>query len=135
MTPAAHPRRFLAWSCLVVSLLGVACSAGSPARLDAYRSGAEATTEQPTLRRGMNFGDAMDAPNEGEWGVALQASDFQAVKDAGFDHVRIPMRVSAHAGRQAPFAIEPRFRARMDWAVDQALSRDLAVIIYVHHYR
>src|SRR3569623_120133 len=104
MTPAAHPRRFLAWSCLVVSLLGVACSAGSTARLDAYRSGAAATHAQPTLRRGMNFGDAMDAPNEGEWGVALQASDFQAVKDAGFAHVRIPMRVSAHAGRQAPFA-------------------------------
>jgi len=135
MTPAAHPRRFLAWSCLVVSLLGAACTAGSTVRLDAYRSGAAATHAQPTLRRGMNFGDAMDAPNEGEWGVALQASDFQAVKDAGFDHVRIPMRVSAHAGRQPPFAIEPRFRARMDWAVDQALSRDLAVIIDLHHYQ
>jgi endoglucanase len=82
----------------------------------------------------MNLGDAMDAPNEGEWGVALAASDFDAVKSAGFDHVRVPMRVNAHAAAAPPYAIQPRFQARMDWVVDQALSRDLAVIIDLHHY-
>jgi hypothetical protein len=49
----------------------VACSPASTAHLDAFRSGAATTRAQPALRRGMNFGDAMDAPNEGEWGVAL----------------------------------------------------------------
>jgi endoglucanase len=82
----------------------------------------------------MNFGDAMDAPNEGEWGVVLSAGDFDAVKAAGFDHVRVPMRVSAHAAMTPPYAIQARFQARMDWVVDQALSRDLAVVIDVHHY-
>ena len=33
-----------------------------------------------------------------------------------------------------PYAIQPRFQSRMDWVIDQALSRDLAVIIDVHHY-
>jgi endoglucanase len=82
----------------------------------------------------MNFGDAMEAPNEGDWGVALSASDFDAVKNAGFDHVRVPMRINAHAGGVAPYAIQARFFARMDWVIGQALSRDLAVIIDLHHY-
>ena len=119
-----------ALACLFAS----ACQPSPAARIDAFRAGTLATRARPDLKRGMNFGDAMEAPNEGEWGVALAASDFDAVKAAGFDHVRIPMRVSSHAGTAPPYAIEPRFQRRMDWAVDQALSRDLAVIIDMHHY-
>jgi len=82
----------------------------------------------------MNFGDAMDAPNEGDWGWTLSASDFSTVRAAGFDHVRVPMRISSHADARPPYAIQGRFARRMDWVIDQALSNDLGVIIDMHHY-
>ncbi len=34
------------------------------------------------LGRGVNLGNALDAPNEGEWGVKLQREHFKAIKDA-----------------------------------------------------
>jgi endoglucanase len=89
---------------------------------------------KPELRRGMNLGNALDAPSEGAWGVVLDASDFVAVRQAGFDHVRLPVRFSAHAGTRAPYAIDAGFFARVDWAIGQALANDLAVIVDVHHY-
>jgi len=86
------------------------------------------------LRRGINLGNALDAPSEGEWGVTLAASDFVDVKQAGFDHVRLPARFSGHALEKAPFTIEPAFLSRVDWAIDEALANGLAVIIDLHHY-
>jgi endoglucanase len=91
-------------------------------------------TTRPTLRRGMNLGDALDAPAEGAWGVVLDASDFVSVHRAGFDHVRLPVRFSAHAGTAPPYAIDPGFFSRVDWAIGQALANDLAVIVDMHHY-
>jgi endoglucanase len=86
------------------------------------------------LGRGINLGNALEAPNEGEWGITLRDEDFPLVAQAGFDHVRIPIRWSAHALEQAPYTIEPEFIARVDWAVDSALQAGLRAIINVHHY-
>ena len=86
------------------------------------------------LGRGMNLADALDAPYEGAWGVTLKAEYFQAIKNAGFNSVRIPIRWSAHAQTQPPYAIDPAFFNRVDWAIDQALSKNLTVVIDVHHY-
>jgi endoglucanase len=86
------------------------------------------------LGRGVNLGNALEAPREGEWGVTLQEEYFQLISEAGFDSVRIPIRWSAHAFPVEPFTIDPSFFARVDWAVEQALSRGLLVVINVHHY-
>jgi endoglucanase len=89
---------------------------------------------KPRLARGINFGNALDAPNEGDWGVVLAAADFARVRDAGFDHVRLPVRFSGHASSEAPYAIEPAFLARVDWAIAHALAAGLAVVVDMHHY-
>lgn len=86
------------------------------------------------LGRGVNLGNALEAPKEGEWGIVLEETYFQLIADAGFDAVRIPIRWSSHAATTVPYTIAPDFFARVDWAVNQALSRDLLVIINVHHY-
>jgi endoglucanase len=86
------------------------------------------------LGRGMNIGNALDAPREGAWGVTLKSEFFQAIKDAGFNSVRIPIRWSAHALMKPPYTIDPTFFARVDWAIDQVLSRNLAAVIDMHHY-
>jgi len=81
------------------------------------------------LKRGINLGDALDAPNEGDWGVVLQPADFVDAKKAGFDHVRLPTRFNGHALATPPFTIDGTFLSRVDWAIDQALSQGLAVVI------
>ncbi|MGH7138875.1 MAG: glycoside hydrolase family 5 protein [Pirellulales bacterium] len=91
-------------------------------------------TLKPAFGRGMNLGNALEAPQEDEWGVTLEEAYFERIKKAGFDTVRIPIRWSAHAATDAPYTIAPEFFARADWAVEQALSRGLQAIINIHHY-
>jgi endoglucanase len=86
------------------------------------------------LGRGVNLGNALEAPNEGEWGVVLQESYFKLIRDAGFDAVRIPVRWSAHAATAEPYLIDPAFFERVDWAVDQALAQGLIAVVDMHHY-
>jgi len=88
----------------------------------------------PGFMRGINLGNGLDAPQEGAWGVTLSERHFQMAADAGLDHVRLPVRFSAHAGEQAPFNIDPKFFERVDWAIDQALARHLSIIVDFHHY-
>jgi endoglucanase len=86
------------------------------------------------LGRGVNFGNALDAPSEGEWGVVLQEEYFQIAKDAGFSSIRLPVRWSAHALAEPPYTINPEFMKRVDWAVNCALSRKIPIMLNVHHY-
>jgi endoglucanase len=86
------------------------------------------------LGRGINLGNALDAPKEGEWGVTLKAEYFQTIKKAGFDSVRLPVKWSAHAKADAPYTIDATFAERVDWAIDQALTNKLNIVVNVHHY-
>lgn len=91
--------------------------------------------EQATrLGRGVNLGNALEAPKEGEWGVVLEEGYFELIKQAGFDSVRVPIRWNAHAQAEAPYQIDPEFFERVDWVVEQSVSRGLAVILNIHHY-
>jgi len=86
------------------------------------------------LGRGINLGNALDAPQEGQWGVTLKAEYFKIIKDAGFDSVRIPIRWSSHAMEKSPYTIDSNFFERTDWAVKNALKQKLYVMINMHHY-
>jgi len=86
------------------------------------------------LGRGINLGNALEAPLEGEWGVVLEEEYFRLIQEAGFQSVRIPIRWSAHAEVEAPYTIDPNFFTRVDWAVEQAVNHDLAVVMNIHHY-
>ncbi len=95
---------------------------------------ADPFAQNARLGRGVNLGNALDAPQEGAWGVTLQEEYFQLIKIAGFDAVRIPIRWSTHAAESAPYTIDPIFFERVDWAIEQSLSRGLVTVINVHHY-
>ena len=88
----------------------------------------------PGFMRGINLGNALDATQEGAWGVTLQEKHFEMAKAAGLDHIRLPVRFNAHAKNEAPYTIEDSFFKRVDWAIDQATSRGLSIIIDLHHY-
>ncbi len=87
-----------------------------------------------TIKRCVNFGNALDAPNEGDWGWTIAETDFDVARDAGFDTVRLPVRWSAHTGDAPEFTLDPEFAARVNDVISQALARDLTVIINVHHF-
>ena len=89
---------------------------------------------QRHLGRGINMGNCLEAPSEGAWGARIHQDDFANIRRAGFNSVRIPVRWSAHAAREAPYAIDPAFAQRVETVVQQALSAGLEVILNVHHY-
>lgn len=89
---------------------------------------------KPVFGRGINLGNALDAPKEGEWGVTLKEEYFEAIAKAGFDNVRIPVRWSTHADKAAPYTVDPKFFDRVDWVVKQCLSRKLIPVLNMHHY-
>ena len=86
------------------------------------------------LGRGINLGNALEAPEEGLWGIFLEDYYFDRIADAGFDSVRIPIRWSAHALESAPYTIDPAFFERIDWVLEQSERVGLASVINIHHY-
>ncbi|MFN8441541.1 MAG: glycoside hydrolase family 5 protein [Caldilineaceae bacterium] len=86
------------------------------------------------LGHGLNLGDALDAPSEGEWGLALEEEYFKLIADAGFDHIRVPIRWTAHAADTPPYTIDETFFERIDWVLENAKANGLAVVINHHHY-
>ncbi len=86
------------------------------------------------IGRGMNFGNALEAPNEGDWGLTISESHIHEVYKAGFDSVRLPICWSAHTDTKYPHKIEQKFIDRVDEVIDWCLKRDLAVIITIHHF-
>ena len=130
------------WRCRAAVFAGASCVAAvalateSPSgkTLSAIQDNPVFRNMKPVLGRGINLGNALEAPVEGKWGVTLKESYFEQIKGAGFESVRIPVRWSAHAEAEPPYRIDPLFLARVDWAVDQALRRGLQVVLNMHHY-
>ena len=89
---------------------------------------------KPVFGRGVNLGNALEAPKEGAWGVVLKEAYFDRIKSAGFESVRIPVRWSADAEPSAPYRIDRQFFDRVDWAIRQALQRQLTPVVNMHHY-
>jgi endoglucanase len=94
----------------------------------------DAVAANKALGRGVNLGNALDAPTEGAWGMKLEADFFKEIKAAGFATVRVPIKWSAHAEAEAPYTIEPKFFERIDWVLEQCAANKLNVILNVHHY-
>src|SRR5437868_135695 len=101
---------------------------------DAPKPATDIHAANKKLGRGINLGNALEAPKEGAWGVTLKAEYFRAIKEAGFDSVRLPVKWSAHALAKEPYTLDAQFAERVDWAIDQALANKLNIIVNVHHY-
>jgi endoglucanase len=86
------------------------------------------------LGRGVNLGNALEAPNEGEWGMVLEEEFFELIAEAGFDTIRVPIRWSAHAIQEPPYTIDETFFERIDWVVENGMSNGLNVVLNMHHY-
>jgi endoglucanase len=85
------------------------------------------------LGRGINLGNMLDAPVEGQWGVKLEPAYIDKA-GAAFNTVRLPVRWSNHAARTADATLDPAFAQRVDSAVDALLAKGVYVIVDMHHY-
>ena len=110
----------LATACLGAALL---LGAHLPAHADTFNT-----------KRCVNMGNALDAPNEGDWGHTIEASSFKAIADAGFDTVRIPVRWSAHTKGAPDYKIDEAFFSRVTDVINQALANNLQIVLNIHHF-
>jgi endoglucanase len=85
------------------------------------------------LGRGINLGDMLDAPVEGQWGVKLEPAYIDKAASV-FTTVRLPVRWSNHAAPTADATLDPAFAERVDRAVDALLAKGVYVILDLHHY-
>jgi len=86
------------------------------------------------LGRGINLGNALEAPSEGDWGMVIEEQFIDLIQKAGFQSVRIPVRWNANAGNSHPYAINVSFFNRVDEIIQWSLDRGLAVMLNIHHY-
>ncbi len=125
------------WILIALALVAAALLAFAvlrPGSGPAAAPGGDFTIADSPVRRCINLGNALEAPQEGDWGYRVRVEDLALIRAAGFDTVRLPVNWAGHAALEPPYTIDPAFLGRVDTVVNQALARDLKVIIDVHHY-
>lgn len=88
------------------------------------------------LGRGINMGNAFEAPSETAWSNPWKPEYFRIMSELGFSHVRVPIRWEPDARSMAgqPYTIYPAFLDRIKQVVDTALKYKLHIIINMHHH-
>ncbi|HQG46656.1 MAG TPA: cellulase family glycosylhydrolase, partial [bacterium] len=139
--PHCHPRTIVFLPLLFTALLaGNGCEKQSTApkkitpKYPPITAPLDPFAVNQRLAKSVNFGNALEAPKEGEWGITLETRYFQLLDEAGFTGIRLPIRWSTHAQSANPYTISSDFFDRIDWAVAQALDRGMAIVINMHHY-
>ena len=130
MSRTTKQSMFLATAFLIIFNLVSAANAvpnSATAKVDPFQM-------DKLLGRGVNLGNALEAPREGEWGVTLKEEYFDIIKQAGFNSIRLPTRWSAHAMAEKPYTIDPNFFKRIDWAVNCAISRNMPIMVNIQQY-
>lgn len=91
------------------------------------------------LGRGINMGNSWESTGTGAhpdcgWQNCIEDTDFQIVKAAGFNSIRLPIRWNIDAGPFAPYTIDDVRLAGVREDISIANSLGLAVIVDFHHY-
>ena len=101
------------------------------------------------MGRGINLGNVLSAPVEGNWSGAVTEQYFIDVAQAGFKNVRIPMdffgtrtsgdtsQYSANAnttftGSRADFVVDPFYFDRLEQVIGWGLAQNLVIILDFH---
>ena len=136
-------RMLLLFLVLTMLLCGCACAAAEEA---------PATSVEMTRRmgNGINLGNTMEACNNGKsggmttdnpkfyetyWGQPVITPEMlKAMKEAGFDTIRIPVAWMTNATRlsEGDWTISPKYLDRVEEIVNYALDADMIVIINDH---
>lgn len=86
------------------------------------------------LDRGINLAGDFEVTPRRSWGTPIEERFFPLVAARGFDHVRIPIRWSAHTGPAPEHRIDEGFFLEVDRLVDLAADNDLGIVLDVHFF-
>lgn len=86
------------------------------------------------MHKGINIGNALDAPKNEPWDVTLHNSYFTEIKKLGFDTVRLPVRFSDYTLDDGNYTLDPEFMLKIDDHINYALNEGLVVILDMHHF-
>lgn len=97
---------------------------------------AQARAAAAALGGGINFGNMLEAPTEGAWGLKVEDEFIQLFgQGAGYSQaVRLPVRWSNHASLDAAATIDAVFMSRVESIVTRLLARGVSVVLNMHHY-
>ncbi|MBU5591657.1 glycoside hydrolase family 5 protein [Clostridium sp. MSJ-4] len=86
------------------------------------------------MNRGINIGNALEAPKDFPWDVTLINKYFDDIKAVGFDTVRIPVRFSDYTKDDKNYTIDQEFFQKIDGHIQYALDKGLIVVLDFHHF-
>ena len=85
------------------------------------------------MGKGINLGNTLEAPYEGDWSSPAAEYYFHDFIDAGFTCIRIPIRWTNHILDTTPYTVDSAWMDRVEQVIDWALDTGLVVIINSHH--
>ncbi|BED92436.1 MAG: glycosyltransferase [Candidatus Paraimprobicoccus trichonymphae] len=88
----------------------------------------------PKMNCGINIGNALESPKDVDWGMDLKNRYLKEIQEAGFDHVRIPVRFSDYTDKEDNYRIDRALLSRLDKHILYALELGLTVILDLHHF-
>jgi aryl-phospho-beta-D-glucosidase BglC (GH1 family) len=108
----------------------------SPKAPDATGMSSTAVQLAAKMRTGMgiNFGNTMESPNEGDWQSSKMTESYvKFVKGLGFNAVRIPCNwVWSHLSDREKAKIDPAWLARVKEVVGWCVANDMYVVLNAH---
>jgi len=94
----------------------------------------ENNMQQLPFKRLINMGNALEAPKGIPWDVTLEDRYFTTIHQAGFDGVRLPVRLSDYAKDQPGYKLDEAFMKKLDAHIQFAMKENLYVILDMHHF-
>lgn len=106
----------------------------SPQAPDATGMGSTAVQLAAKMHLGINFGNTMESPAEGEWvNSKITESYVKFVKQLGFNSVRIPCNWHwSHLSDRTKMKIDPVWLNRVKEVVGWCVANDMYVILNAH---
>ncbi|TRD12688.1 glycoside hydrolase family 5 protein [Erythrobacter insulae] len=81
------------------------------------------------------MGNSLEPETENAWGgKRISAADFERIRAAGFDTIRLPVRWHTKSQNEPPYTVDAAYIKRVEQVVDWALEADLNVILNSHHF-
>ena len=93
----------------------------------------DAFIQNERLGKGGNIGNILYRFDT--WNKEREQQHFDLIKEIGLNNVRINTGPFAHVTETPPYRLSQAFFERLDWTINQALLRDLTVIIDNHEFR
>lgn len=85
------------------------------------------------LARGINVAGLFDRRDGDAASWAERDWELRLIAEAGFTHVRLPVRWWGHADQRQPWELEETFSAEVDSVLTSASALGLGVVLSMHH--